>query len=499
MNRLRELISDSLIYGISSVFARFVNYLLVPFHTDVFNPARFSIVGLVYAAIALLNVLFTMGMESAYIRYGKDRETASTLFRSLQLLLLSLASLLGGILWLAEPWALPLLNLDESVSGIYLMMIGILWFDTLSIVPFAELRLSRRTWLFASLKTVHVVLNLVLNFWLILGLGAGIEAVFLSNLIASVLVTLVVWTVTAPLFLEGEWNGPSAWRALRFGWPFVPAGIGYAMNETLDRFFLNAMDPERVIQLYGPEMTPEDITGIYNACYKLAVFMLLFIQMFRMAWQPFFMRYADDKDSPRLFAQAFHGFNLVAAPMFLFVSLFATELVQVRIPFLDATLIGSAYWAGLEIVPYLMLAYWFHGWYIHFSAGIFIAEKTRLLPLITLGGGGITILGNLALVPWMGMTGSAWATVLSYGAMALALWGYSQKHFRVPYAMGQGLLLMGGSIGVLALSPFAEAIVPLPSAAVRLILFLMAAIGLALYGWRWAVREKRDESQEFKA
>lgn len=496
MNRLRELVSDSLIYGISSVFARFVNYLLVPFHTDVFLPARFSIVGLVYAAIALMNVLFTMGMESAYIRYGKDRKEASALFHSLQLVLLALASVLGGALWLAEPLALPLLNLDESVSGIYLMMIGILWFDTLSIVPFAELRLSRRTWLFASLKTMHVILNLVLNFWLILGLGAGIEAVFISNLVASVLVTLLVWTVTAPLFLEGSWSGSSAWRAIQFGWPFVPAGIGYAMNETLDRFFLNAMDPDRVMQLYGPEMTPEEITGIYNACYKLAVFMLLFIQMFRMAWQPFFMRHSEDEDSPRLFAQAFHGFNLVAAPIFLFVSLFATELVQIRIPLLDATLIGSAYWAGLEIVPYLMLAYWFHGWYIHFSAGIFIAEKTRLLPLITLGGGVITILGNLALVPLMGMTGSAWATVLSYGVMAMALWGYSQWHFRVPYAMGRGLLLMAGSVAAVVIAPRLEAMLSLPSVTVRMILFLVVSAGLVAAGWQWATSQRSGEDQE---
>lgn len=489
MSRLRELVSDSLIYGISSVFARFVNYLLVPFHTDVFHPARFSIVGLVYAAISLLNVLFTLGMESAYIRYGKDRERAATLFRSLQVLLLGVASLLAGGLWLAEPMALPLFNLDESVSGIYLMMIGILWFDTLSIVPFAELRLARRTWLFASLKSVHVVLNLVLNFWLILGAGVGIEAVFISNLIASMLVTLIVWAVTAPLFLQGSWNRSAAWNALQFGWPFVPAGVGYAMNETLDRFFLNAMDPERVMQLYGPDATPEEITGIYNACYKLAVFMLLFIQMFRMAWQPFFMRYSDAEDSPKLFAQAFYGFNLVAAALFLFVSLFASELVQIRIPILDATLIGRAYWSGLEIVPFLMLAYWFHGWYIHFSAGIFIAEKTRLLPLITLGGGLITVVANTILVPLAGMTGSAWATVMSYGAMALALWAYSRRHFHVPYAMGTGLFLMAGSVSLLGLVGMLEDVTVLDPFLVRAGIFTLAILLLVVTGWRWVRRQ----------
>ena len=63
MSKLRELFSDTLIYGISSVFARFINYLLVPLYTGVFDPEAYGIVGLVYAAIALLNVVFTMGMK----------------------------------------------------------------------------------------------------------------------------------------------------------------------------------------------------------------------------------------------------------------------------------------------------------------------------------------------------------------------------------------------------------------------------------------------------
>ncbi|MEX0890127.1 MAG: oligosaccharide flippase family protein, partial [Balneolaceae bacterium] len=326
MVKLRELFSDTLIYGISSVLARFVNYLLVPFHTDVFNPARYGVVGLVYAAIAFLNVVFTLGMESAYLRYAKDRDHASSIFKTLQLALLGTSSLLALILWALEPAILPLLSLSGESSGIFLMMIGILWFDTLSIVPFAELRLVRRSLLFAILKVGHVVLNLVLNFWLILGMNLGIEAVFISNLAASMLVTLVIWAVTFPM-MRGEWNRSLLSRSFSFGWPFIPAGIGYAVNEMLDRFFLNAMDPGAVVQLYGSAYTPEDIVGIYNACYKLAVFMLLLIQMYRMAWQPFFMRHSDDPDARPLFARAFYGFNLFAAALYLFVGLFTRDIV----------------------------------------------------------------------------------------------------------------------------------------------------------------------------
>jgi O-antigen/teichoic acid export membrane protein len=441
LQKLRELLSDTLIYGISNVFFRFVNYLLVPFYTGVFEPARYSIVTLVFAAVGFLNVIFTMGMESAYLRYAKDRDEAPHIFKTLQVALLAAATLFVLVLWLLEPFAQPHLNLDDQTSGIYLMMLGILWFDTLSIVPFAELRLVRRTWLFVTIKAIHIAVNLFLNFYLILGLNFGIEAVFIANLSASAAATVIIWLFTLPL-MRGNLSRYWMKKAFFFGWPFIPAGLGYVINEMLDRFFLNAMELSQVHSIYGLEFTPEDIVGIYGACYKVAVFMLLLIQMFRMAWQPFFMRHSDDPDAPKIFARAFIYFNLTAAALYLLVGLFAQEIVAIRIPFTDATLINSRYWAGLEIVPLLLLAYWFHGWYINFSAGIFISEKTKVLPTIMLTGAAITIVTNYLLVPVMGMMGAAWATVISYGVMAVSLYYFSTKEYKVPYQLQYGVILM---------------------------------------------------------
>jgi len=110
LSKLRELFSDTLIYGISSVFARFINYLLVPLYTGVFDPEAYGVVGLVYASIALLNVIFTMGMESAYLRYAKNRDEASSYFKTLQLFLLGSSLLLVGLLWMIEPRVTPFLG-----------------------------------------------------------------------------------------------------------------------------------------------------------------------------------------------------------------------------------------------------------------------------------------------------------------------------------------------------------------------------------------------------
>src|SRR5699024_141002 len=280
----------------------------------------------------------------------------------------------------------------------------------------------RRQLLFALFKTGNILVNVGLQFYLILARGWGIEAVFFANLVASVLTALVLWVSTSDMF-SGSGDAAVFRMALWFGLPFIPAGLGFAINETLDRFFLgNYLTDATVARLYDPDLMPDDIVGIYSACYKVSVFMMLLVQMFRMAWQPFFLRESDDPEAPRLYRDVFRYFNGIAGICFLVVALFAQQIVQIKIPLLDVYLVGEEYWAGLQIVPVLLGAYWFHGWYMNFSAGIFIREKTKVLPVITLIGATITVASNLVLIPYIGMMGSAVATLISYAAMAMLLY-----------------------------------------------------------------------------
>jgi O-antigen/teichoic acid export membrane protein len=434
-------------YGISSVLARFLNYLLVPFHTDVFDPSRYGIIGLLYAAIAFLNILFTFGMEATYLRFAKDREKAASFFKTIQSLVVIAGLVLAALLWGFRDLWLPLLGLNTSTQYLFAMMIGILIADALSAVPFAELRLIRKSGLFAVFKVGHVAVNLVLNFFLILKLNWGIEAVLASNLIASLLVGLLLNAWALKLWM-GSLDFSLAKRVLRFGLPLVPAGLGYTINEFLDRFFLNGMDPATVHHLYGPEATPESIVGIYNACYKLAVFMLLFVQMFRMAWQPFFFRHADGDDAPKLFANTFLAFNAIGAVLFVSASLFADYLVRLPVPFLNTTLIDQAYWSGLEIVPYLLLAYWFLGCYINLTVGPYVRDRTEMLSTFSMIGAAITIGGNILMVPHLGMIGAALATVFCYGSMSLLVYLWNRKHYHIPYDVKRVMIIFIGSISV---------------------------------------------------
>lgn len=440
MSRLRELLSDSLVYGLSGVLARFLNYLLVPLYTGMFSPGEYGIIGLLYGAIVFLNVIFTLGMESAYIRYASDREKAKDVFKTLQLILVGASAVLLFVMWVIEPFAYDLLKISgEQAELLYFYLLMILVMDATCIVPYAELRLSERPWTYASLKTLNVALNIGMNLFLILYVGLGIEAVLISNAFASGVTGIIVWIVTWPM-MSGKWSRRIASEALWFGLPYVPNGLGFAINEVLDRFWLSRMDAADILRIYGEGVTADDITGYYNACYKLGVFMLLLVQMFRMAWQPFFMKYSVAQDASVLFGNVFRAFNIGAGIVFLGVSLFALEIAGIRIPGTSATLIDSRYWSAIPIVPWILVAYWFQGWFVVFSVGVFLKDRTKRLPVITWTGSMVTIAANMLLVPVLGMVGAAMATTASYAVMSLFLLYDTQKSYPVAYAVKPALL-----------------------------------------------------------
>lgn len=482
MKHLKELFSDTLIYGISHVFTRFVGYLLVPFYTGIFDTNVYGIVNLIYVLLAFLNIIFTYGMESTYFRYAKERDKAKDIFKTIQLFLLATTIVLMIIVWFLNPIINPYIGLVEPFP-LFTLMLGILAFDTLSAVPFAELRLARKPYHFALLKMLNVFINIGLNFYLILELNLSIEAVLISNVIASMITAFIVWGITFDM-MKGSWDSQFLKKALIFGLPFVPAGIGYVINEMIDRFFLSKMDSETLTNIYGlatdgSVYNGEDIVGIYSAGYKVAVVMLLFVTVFRYAWQPFFMRKSDEEAAPTIFSETFTYFNLGAAGIFIFFSLFVYQLVQIEIPFTSATLIGKSYWLGLSVVPPLLMAYWFQGWYINFSAGIFIGEKTKVLAFITLIGSAITITGNFIFVPYFGMMASAYTTLASYAVMAFVIYFYSKKAFNVPYKIWRGVIILLIAYSTVLIQPHLEALLSSELLASILLLILsMSIIGM---------------------
>ncbi|HYE58992.1 MAG TPA: lipopolysaccharide biosynthesis protein, partial [Rhodothermales bacterium] len=431
-------------------------------------------------AFVFLNILFTYGLESAYLKYAagdEGRARVHDVFSTATLSLLGTSLLLGG-LFLLLPEMLALASGvtgeggDAVLSGrIVAYVVAILVLDTLAVVPFAELRLEGRAWTFALTRVASILVNIGLNVWLIVGLGRGVEAVFEANVAASALTLLLLVPVYArllrPRFDRGLWR-----ELVAFGLPFVPGGLGYALTERASLFGLQAL-PSRV-----PGTTGTDQVGLFNATWKLGVFMMLVVQMFRFAWQPFFLQHAKDPDAKPLFARVF---TLLAAglwTLFLIISFFAYEIATLPLPG-GRTLIGPAYLGGLVVVPLALAAYLFQGWYYAFSAGLYIEKQTKYFAHATAVGSVLAVVATVALVPSFGIVGAGWANVVGYAAMAAVLYRYAQRAYSIRFDWRKAGATSGLALGLFALWSFVPTLQRWYVEAGMLVLF---GIGLRVLG-----------------
>lgn len=421
LDKIKALSKETLIYGTNTIVGRFLNFLFVPLYTNIFAPGEFGIIANIYAYIAILNVFFTIGLESGYFRFaatleeGNNKENFTHPF--LGIFINSL--FLSGFLFLFAGNLNELFLVDDSRIHLIRYTAVILFFDAVSIVPFAYLRLQHKAVLFVTLKILNIVINVTLNFVLILVLKWGIESVLISNVIASVITFITVFPIIYKN-ISLNFNRNLAKELLKFSLPYIPAGISSNLVQVINRPMLLAITKDA------------NVVGVFQANYKLGIFMMLFVSMFEFAWRPFFMQNFQLPDAKKLFAKIMTLFVIVGSFIFIVITLFIDDIVKIPL-FGRGTLIGKAYWSGLVIVPIILFAYLLYGIYINLMAGIYIKKKTKYLPFITGGAALVSIIINFLLIPSMGIYGASISTLISYLTMVIGIFAVSSKYYPVRY------------------------------------------------------------------
>ena len=424
--KLKNLSKQTIIYGTSTVAGRFLNFILVPFYTNVFPPSEYGIVAVIFAYTAFFNIIYSLGLESGYFRYasspeiGDNKQNFSHPFFGI--LLNSL--ILSVVIFLSTSWI-------SAITGIRADFIrytsGILFFDALVQVPFAYLRLRNKALLFAAIKIFNIVINISGNLILILVAGMGLEAVFISNLAASFITFLLLLPVITGN-ISFKYNEKLFSELLKFSLPYLPAGLAAMLIQVIDKPLMQYLTDVRTV-------------GIYNANYKLGIFMMLVVSMFEYAWRPFFLNNMNEPDAKEMFSKVMTAFTGICSVIFIILSMFIEDIVKIPLPF-KGYLIGEQYWSGVTIVPVVLLSYIFLGMYTNFISGIYIEKKTRYLPQITGLGAFLNIIFCFLLIPAIGITGGALATLVSYLVMAIHVYLVSQRFYKVNYELAKLFAVM---------------------------------------------------------
>lgn len=426
--------SQTAIYGLSSILARVLNFALTPIHTDVLAKEEFGQATDIYAMIAFLMVILTFGMETAFFRFSKNKDLSDKdVFNA------STSWVLGsGVLAIT----LVLIFLDPLASLLqysahpeYLIwMIVIVAIDALAAVPFAKLRADNKPLKFVLIRFsttgTMVILNLVFYklfpYFHSEGIGESwLSYVYNPNagpaymLIANLAGNLVMLLLFAPdlLRIRLTFKRSLLKKLLIYSLPLVIAGLPGIANEMANRQFLKFLLPD------GENFTA---LGIFGANVKIATFMMLFIQAFRFAAEPFF--FSGEGEFKDKMAKVMHYFVVVQSLIFLGLVCFLDLIKQTH--FID-----EKYWEGLDIVPILVFANLLLG--INFNLNIWykLKNQTRMGVYITIVGFVFTVASNLILIPRFGYVGAAWATLISYASMTGMSYYLNQKYDYTKYPL----------------------------------------------------------------
>lgn len=448
MSNIRKLASQTVIYGVSTIAGRFINFLLVPLYTAYFNPHDYGIVTDLYALVAFFNILLVYGMETAFFNFARLKEyTPTSVFSTGMNSLLFTTS---AFLLLGSVFKQPIASLFgyENNSGYILCFVWILGIDALCSLPFALLRQQEKPLRFSVIKLLNIGVNVLLNLYFLVlapkihnapfySENIGVGYIFISNLAASVFTAILL----LPEFIKFGIKAEKTLRKemLKYAWPLIFIGLAGIANETFDRAVLKYLTPQSD-KLYE--------VGVYGAFYKLSMIMTIFVQAFKYAAEPFFFNNHKSEDSKVIYARVMDYFVITCCFIFVFTMLFVNEISPIIIR-------QKEYFNhpdGMSIVPVLLLANLFLGIYYSISVWYRLTDNTRKGSVISVIAAVFTVLLNIIFIPFYGFKAAAWATLAVYIFLAVANYFVGQKYFKVPYNTPKIAIFLILSLGIYFIS-----------------------------------------------
>ena len=462
---LRRLVKETAVYGLSSIVGRFLNWMLVPMYTRVLaGTGEYGIVTNLYGWTALLLVLLTYGMETGFFRFinKKEERAPERVYASVLYCLMGSSALFAACVFAALPaisGAMGYADHPEFVG----MMAGIVAVDAFCCVPFAYLRYQGKAWRFAGIKLANIGLNIFLNIfflvvcpWLHARCPGAVDWFYRPNygvgyvFVANVFTTLFTLVALVPDMLPGlraKADGALLRQILRYSFPILLLGIAGIFNQTADKILFPF--------LFADKAYANEQLGIYGACFKIAVVMVMFTQAFRYAYEPFIFARNKSGDNKEAYAEVMKYFIIFALFIFLGV-MFYLDILKY--------FVGEAYYPGLRVVPIVMLGELFFGIYFNLSLWYKLIDETKWGAYFSAIGCVATVAIIVLFAPSYGYMACAWASFFCNLLMMLLSYFVGQRKYPVAYDLRSALVY-----GCLAAALYAAGMcVPIESEWLRL-------------------------------
>jgi O-antigen/teichoic acid export membrane protein len=470
LSTAKKFAGQTAIYGVSTILSRMIAFALTPFYSRALPVGGNGIFTAMYGYASIINAVLAFGMETTFFRYlNKRADNKQLVYNNAfgAVIAISIVFLLFSVLFL-DPIVTFLqagVAKDHSDYTFYVKcFLVILVADSFCVIPFAKIRAESRPIRYGAIKCLNIFIVVFFNVFFLFAIPYIIKYhlpgsqwmmgwyrpkwvgyVFLSNMIASILTIFLL--LPEVLKLRLKFDGGMFKEMFVYSWPVLVANISYIINESLDKAMLKHMLPQSI---------SDQQVGIYGMCAKIALFLSIFVQAFRLGAEPFFFSHAKNKNSGDTYARIMTYFVITVAVICVAlvanVNILALIIVGKETHIVHNQLVKNIYWSGLSVVPPLLFGYLSLGIYMNLSVWYKLSDQTKYGLYISGIGAVLTIVLNWIFIPKYSYMASAWVSFIAYATMMILSYIWGQRNYPIPYNLKKNLAYIISSIVIVYLS-----------------------------------------------
>jgi O-antigen/teichoic acid export membrane protein len=357
LSKIKGFSKDTLIYGIGDGLGKMIALIMLPILARVFVPKDYGVIDILTVSYAFLLVGVRFGVPSGMQRYfylskGFERKR---MFSSSAFFMIIGSAFICLILILFSGYLSNLVTTEKSyVSSIIILACCLPIELTLNCLLFL-LRLKRKAIIFSVVNVAMVIITPLLTYIFIVPLNADIKGIFAAKIISLSLITLVL------LFIErDEFTYKLKFDVFKevflFAIPGYPGILTKQLLLLLPRYLLASFAPLTAV-------------GLFGIGFRIANILLLYIEAFNRAWNPFAYSNAGNPDEKRLYEIIFKCFAASIIIVCTILSIFAKEVLLILTP--------VKYHSAYTLVPGITFYFGIKGLVLIFSTLLYTNNRVK--------------------------------------------------------------------------------------------------------------------------
>ena len=403
--KVKQLISNILIFGLGSVLVKVIQVILMPIYTSHLTPEAFGTGELLLNSVELLYPLISISIFEAVFRFLLDKEQDKKVIISVGLRVMFFSIIICLI-----------------IAGIFQYFFDFQFMGyMIVIVLLAQMNVLFSRWAMGIEKNKVFAMSGVIGTIVLLGsswvtlniYNMGIDGFFISNILyytVSVIFLFFAAGIYKNISIK-HFDMKTCKTMIKYSLPLIPNTVAW--------WILN-LSTKYVVQIF----LGFTIAGIYAAAYKIPSMITMVVNVFDEAWRISASKDVDNADSDVFFKKTYKSFSIM---IFL-----ATSVVIAIAPYISAIFLKGDFFVGYLYVPALLLATYING-HARFFVGTFVAlKKTGVIMVTSLIGGGVSIVLSIFLIRIFGIFGVLFSLNIGYFATLIGRYFAMRDYIDMP-------------------------------------------------------------------